>query len=204
MAKERTMSTKRTKPRFVSLFSGAMGLDLGIEEAGFHCSVCNEIDETAVATIRHNRPTLPVITDSIEEVGVRELNKAAGHDVRGIELVVGGPPCQAFSVFGQRRGLEDSRGKLIFEYARIIGEVKPQAFIMENVRGLHSMPIMSSQDRKLDPTIPEEWTAHGSLLRELFRRFESLGYRVDCFVVNVVTLWRTAKFESAWSAWATE
>jgi DNA (cytosine-5)-methyltransferase 1 len=186
MIDTRAKREARANRHFLSLFSGAMGLDLGIEQVGFHCSVCNEIDQGAIRTIRHNRPALPIIEESVEKVGLSELSKAAGHSVRGIDLVVGGPPCQAFSVFGQRRGIEDSRGKLIFEFARIIDEVKPKTFIMENVRGLHSMPIMSAQDRRHDPSIPTEWVAHGSLLRELFRRFEVSGYRVDCFVVNVV------------------
>lgn len=170
----------------VSLFSGAMGLDIGVEQAGFRTVVCNEIDPMAVATIRHNRPKLPVITDSVERVGATELSVAAGHDVRGIDLVMGGPPCQAFSVFGQRRGIEDSRGKLIFEFVRIVSEVQPRAFIMENVRGLHSMPVLPRTSRRLDPSVPPEWTEHGSLLREIVRRFEAVGYRVDCFLVNAV------------------
>lgn len=168
----------------VSLFSGAMGLDLGVEKAGFCPVVCNEIDETAVATIRKNRPALPIITNSVETIGLAELSEAAGRDVYGIDLVAGGPPCQAFSVFGQRQGISDGRGRLVFEFVRIVSEVMPKAFIMENVRGLHSMPVLPNS--ALSTGMPADWAKNGSLLREIFRRFESIGYRVDCFLVNAV------------------
>lgn len=168
----------------VSLFSGAMGLDLGIEKAGFCTIVCNEIDEMAVATIRKNRPVLPIITDSVEHVGLAELSKCAGMDISGIDLVAGGPPCQAFSVFGQRQGINDGRGRLVFEFIRIISEVKPKAFIMENVRGLHSMPILPKSNKSNG--MPIDLGKNGSLLREICKRFEKIGYRVDCFLVNAV------------------
>ena len=84
---------------YVSLFSGAMGLDIGLERAGFNCVVCNEIDPLAVETIKLNKPTLPVISGSIEKVTLDTLNEAAGFSVAGIDLLAGGPPCQAFSVF---------------------------------------------------------------------------------------------------------
>jgi DNA (cytosine-5)-methyltransferase 1 len=161
-----------------------MGLDLGLEESGFHPVVCNEIDEMAVATIRRNRPALPIITDSIEKLGLAELSEGAGMDVSGIDLVVGGPPCQAFSVFGQRQGISDGRGKLVFEFIRVISEIKPKTFIMENVRGLHSMPVLPKGSASRD--FPPDWSKKGSLLREILKRFEADGYRVDCFLVNAV------------------
>jgi DNA (cytosine-5)-methyltransferase 1 len=159
--------------RYVSLFSGAMGLDIGLGRAGFRCSVCNEIDPLAVGTIRLNRPDIPVVTDPAEGVTAGALSEAAGFDVRGVGLLAGGPPCQAFSVFGQRRGLRDGRGRLVFEFLRLVGEVRPRAFLMENVRGLHSMPLAPGSEK-------------GSLLRELTRLFEGIGYRVDCYLVNAV------------------
>ena len=161
-----------------------MGLDLGLEDAGFCPILCNEIDETAVATIRRNRPTLPVITDSVEKIGFAELCETAGMDLSGIDLVAGGPPCQAFSVFGQRRGINDGRGKLVFEFVRIISEVRPKMFIMENVRGLHSMPILPKSN--VSEGLPTDWAKNGSLMREICKRFEGIGYRVDCFLVNAV------------------
>jgi len=171
---------------YVSLFSGAMGLDLGLEKAGFECAVCNEIDPLAVETIRLNKPNLPVIAESVEKVSLASLSKAAGFNVKGIDLLAGGPPCQAFSVFGQRRGLHDGRGRLIFEFLRIVKEVKPKVFLMENVRGLHSMPLVTKNAKLAGARGPQEHFENGSLLRELIRQFEKIGYRMDCYLVNAV------------------
>lgn len=171
---------------YVSLFSGAMGLDIGLERAGFNCVVCNEIDPLAVETIKLNKPALPVISNSVEQVTLETLSKAAGFNVAGIDLLVGGPPCQAFSVFGQRRGLNDGRGRMIFEFFRLVDEVRPKTFLMENVRGLHSMPLMPKGLELDGEKVPSEHTEPGSLLRELVRLFENIGYRVDCYLVNSV------------------
>lgn len=162
-----------------------MGLDIGLERAGFNCVACNEIDPLAVETIKLNRPELPVISDSVEHVTIATLSKSAGFDVSGIDLIAGGPPCQAFSVFGQRRGLHDGRGRMIFEFFRLIDEIRPKTFLMENVRGLHSMPLIP-KGVALDKSFLPEHTEPGSLLRELIRLFESIGYRVDCYLVNSV------------------
>ena len=183
---ESSHKKRRAKRKYVSLFSGAMGLDIGLERAGFECVVCNEIDPLAVETIRLNKPDLPVIPSSVEGVTAESLSEAAGFDVRGIDLLAGGPPCQAFSVFGQRRGLHDGRGRLIFQFQRLVKEVRPKVFLMENVRGLHSMPLVPKGDSpELEDVRPEHQRA-GSLLRELVRLFEETGYRVDCYLVNSV------------------
>jgi DNA (cytosine-5)-methyltransferase 1 len=181
-----TLHSPRSKPSYISLFSGAMGLDLGLEDAGFRCVACNEIDEIAVKTIRLNRPAVPVLDHSVEQVTADSLSAAVGCDVRGIDLVVGGPPCQAFSSYGQRRGLYDGRGKMIFEYFRLIDEVRPKTFLMENVRGLHSMPLVPKNAEVSGVRVTAEHRAPGSLLRELLKRFEGIGYRVDCYLVNCV------------------
>jgi DNA (cytosine-5)-methyltransferase 1 len=171
---------------FVSLFSGAMGLDLGLEMAGFHPRVCVENDPEAVKTIRLNRPTLPILGD-ITRISGADIQQAAGLKDIDIDLVAGGPPCQAFSVFGKRQGLEDSRGQLLWEFVRIIGELRPHCFILENVRGLLSMPIIpQSKKLKEQENTNPELHEHGSLMRLLLQKFHEIGYRVDCYVVNAV------------------
>ena len=170
--------------KYISLFSGAMGLDLGLERAGFQTAVCNEIDLEAVETIRANRPGLPVTEKSIVELSGKDLLKLAG--LKKVRLVVGGPPCQAFSVFGKRKGLEDSRGKMVFEFVRIISETKPDVFLMENVRGLLSMPLFTPKEFSEGENLDIRWTEKGSLVTKIFEEFNELGYRVDCFVVNSV------------------
>jgi DNA (cytosine-5)-methyltransferase 1 len=176
------MGASPTKVPFISLFSGAMGLDLGLERAGFESKVAVEIDADAVKTIRYNRPELPVVDRSIEQTDGAELLRLAGLKKGEVPLVVGGPPCQAFSVIGKRRGLEDRRGQMVYEFVRIIDETRPRSFVMENVRGMLSMSLRP----KLDPEATAEETSHGSLLRDVIDRFERIGYRVDCFVVNAV------------------
>jgi DNA (cytosine-5)-methyltransferase 1 len=173
--------------KYISLFSGAMGLDLGLEMAGFNCAACVEIDVDAVKTIRLNRPKLPVFDRSIADVTGSELI-AAGKFVNGeVPLVVGGPPCQAFSVFGNRLGLEDARGQMLFEFLRIVNEVRPRAFLMENVRGLLSMSIVPDKtSKKSDSQIPPHYFEKGSLVKLLLDEFNKIGYQVDCFVVNAV------------------
>lgn len=167
---------------FVSLFSGAMGLDLGIEQAGFEAAVCVEIDKAAIKTIKKNRPNLPVIEKSVAEVSGDEIKNITGIDE--IDLLAGGPPCQAFSVFGNRLGIEDARGQLIFEYLRLVEELKPKVFIMENVRGLMSMSIVPNSKKTKESDIDPSYLEKGSLLNKVINDFNEIGYHVDCFVVN--------------------
>lgn len=173
--------------KYISLFSGAMGLDLGLEMAGFETGVCVENDKEAVRTIKHNRPNLPVFDCSIEDVTGSQLKNAAKFGSSRVPLVAGGPPCQAFSVFGNRLGIEDARGQLIFEFLRVVEEAEPATFLMENVRGLLSMSIAPNKKELLeDSKIPREFFEKGSLLQKIFDEFNKLGYHVDCFVVNSV------------------
>ena len=176
----------QTSIDYVSLFSGGMGLDIGLEREGFRAAVCCENDPACLETIRHNRPRTPTAGRSITEVSSATLESAAGRCLKNVPLLAGGPPCQAFSVYGKRLGTTDERGQLLFEFIRIVDELRPQVFLLENVRGLHSMPIVPTSARARDKSISEEKTAHGSLLREIIRRCESIGYRVDCFLVNAV------------------
>ena len=167
----------------VSLFSGAMGLDIGLEQAGITTLICNDVDADAVATIRHNKPEIPVLDKSISTVSCEEIKAliAGGSP----DIVVGGPPCQSFSVFGNRKGIQDLRGQMVFEFFRVVDELRPKAFIMENVRGLLSIPFVNKKD--FDPeTMSPDLLRPGSLIRFLLGKFNGIGYRVDCFVVNSV------------------
>jgi len=167
---------------FVSLFSGGMGLDLGLEQAGLLPVVSNDVDAAAVQTIRHNRPGIPVLDVGLETLSAEDFSAAAGRDLRNIPLVVGGPPCQAFSIMGRRRGLSDERGTLIFEFIRLVDEIRPQAFLMENVRGLHSMSLLP-QGKTV--CAADRWKIKkGSLYAHMIEEIEQIGYRVDAFMVN--------------------
>lgn len=122
--------------KIISLFSGAGGLDIGFNRAGFKTAVAVEIDPSCCDTLRTNMPGLPIINKSITEVSAEEILDAGGLAIGEAALVIGGPPCQSFSLAGMRKGLEDARGKLLFEFVRIVRETLPKGFVLENVKGL--------------------------------------------------------------------
>lgn len=122
--------------KIISLFSGAGGLDIGFSMAGFKTAVAVEIDPSCCDTLRTNMPDLPIINKSITEVSSSEILKAGGLKIGEAALVIGGPPCQSFSLAGMRKGLEDDRGKLLFEFVRVVRETLPLGFVLENVKGL--------------------------------------------------------------------
>ncbi len=122
--------------KIISLFSGAGGLDIGFNRAGFKTAVAVELDPSCCDTLRTNMPDLSIINRSITEVSATEILEAGGLEVGEAALVIGGPPCQSFSLAGMRKGLDDDRGKLLFEFARIVRETLPKGFVIENVKGL--------------------------------------------------------------------
>jgi DNA (cytosine-5)-methyltransferase 1 len=171
---------------YISLFSGAMGLDLGIEEAGGELLLTNDIDKGAVATIRKNRPNVPVIDTSVADVAGQEVLELAGIKRGQLDLLCGGPPCQSFSVYGNRQGAVDPRGQLVFEYIRMLNETFPKTFIMENVRGLHSMALVPKKQSH-NATGYQSWMSEkGSLLKILIEEIRSIGYNVQGYLVNSV------------------
>lgn len=165
----------------ISLFSGAMGLDLGIEKAGFNVRVCCEMNKHAAATIRKNT-NIPVIEDDINNISTQQLLDAAKLSKDNVDLVVGGPPCQPFSSAGARRGLADFRGNVIIQYLRVVSDIRPRYFILENVRGLLSAKLN---------TIPEGYEEYnsyvdskGSVLFFLSQEFKKLGYTLSFALFN--------------------
>jgi DNA (cytosine-5)-methyltransferase 1 len=124
------------KPKIISLFSGAGGMDIGFEKAGFEVAVAVELDPTCCQTLRKNRPNTPVIEADISKLKTSEILKIAGLNVLETGLVIGGPPCQSFSLAGKRLGMNEPRGRLVLEFIRIVRESLPVAFVMENVKGM--------------------------------------------------------------------
>jgi DNA (cytosine-5)-methyltransferase 1 len=117
----------RMKMRSVELFSGAGGLALGLEAAGFEHVALVERNKDACATLRLNRPSWRVIESDVRKIDFAELGPVA--------LVAGGPPCQPFSIGGKSRGYDDTRD-MFPQAVRAVRELRPQAFMFENVRGL--------------------------------------------------------------------
>lgn len=117
--------------KVLELFAGAGGLALGMEKSGLKCMALNEIDKWACETLRKNRPNWKVLEGDIKNYDFSEYENK-------VEVVTGGFPCQAFSYAGKKLGLNDARGTLFYEFARVVQEVKPIICIGENVRGLLS------------------------------------------------------------------
>ena len=181
------MTHKRAEgsPTLISLFSGAMGLDLGLEQAGFDIRVAVECSPAAVETIESNRPGLS-IARRLEDVPSSEILSRAGITKREVTVVTGGPSCQAFSTAGQRRSLADPRGTMFREFLRVVEEVQPKFFVMENVRGILSAAVkhrpLAQRGPAFPPLDPEEQL--GSALKQVLSELRATGYYVVFDLVN--------------------
>ncbi len=113
----------------ISLFTGAGGMDIGFGRAGANIVLANEIDKTAAETYALNNPNVKILVDDINNIF------STLHEYTDIDLIFGGPPCQGFSVIGKMNP-EDSRSQLIWSFLKAVEIVKPQAFVMENVKAL--------------------------------------------------------------------
>lgn len=188
------------KYRTLSLFSGACGLDLGVERTGrFEIEACVEQHPVFCETIRANRdagqigsPSMQVIEADISALDPDELMEQLGIEPGDIDVVLGGPPCQAFSTAGRRQSVADPRGELLWDFLRLIERIQPKFFIMENVRGLLSAalnhrPIAERPNRGGPPLTPsEEPGSVVSLWVDDLHAAAGAQYRVDCFEVNAV------------------
>lgn len=145
-------SAKKSKFTSIDLFAGAGGTALGLENAGIQHILLNEIDPTAVATLQYNRPQWNVIPGSVECIDFKQYKGK-------VDIIEGGFPCQAFSYAGKRRGFEDTRGTLFYQFARAVSEAQPKIAIGENVKGL----------LKHD---------NGKTLLTMISVLQSIGYRV--------------------------
>jgi len=128
------MNTRR--PVVLDLFSGAGGMSLGFEAAGFDIGGCIELDPIHSAVHLFNFPYSATICKSISDVTVNEIEKTlTDKGYNQVDVIVGGPPCQGFSQIGKRQ-LDDPRNSLVFEYLRIVRDMKPKYFVFENVKGM--------------------------------------------------------------------
>jgi len=126
----------------LELFAGAGGLALGLERAGLHCAMLNEINHWACETLRINRPDWNVVEGDVANI---DFTPYKGE----IDVVTGGFPCQSFSYAGKKLGFQDARGTLFYEFARAVKEIQPLIAVGENVRGL----VRHDSGRTLDGMI---------------------------------------------------
>ncbi len=127
------MSLRPTQPVAIDLFCGAGGLSEGLTQAGFDVRVGLDFDPHALATFKANHVAARAICADITPISGKELIAAAGTDK--IDLIAGGPSCQGFSTHGKRIK-DDDRNFLFQQFVRVVGEVQPKFFVMENVKGL--------------------------------------------------------------------
>ncbi len=170
------------KYNVVSLFSGAMGFDLGLEQAGFEVKTCVEMNKLACQTIRANTD-IPVIEDDINQVSAERIYEKAGLGKGEVFLVAGGPPCQAFSTAGKRRSLDDFRGNVITNFLRVVDELAPPYFILENVRGILSAAlnfVPEIYEAEYQQVVQEK----GSVVYFLGQEFAKLGYNISFGLFN--------------------
>lgn len=158
--KSRIESYDRNAPVMIDLFCGAGGLSLGFTQNGFITSLANDIEPCCVDTYAHNHPDTPrenIILGDINNVieNITELQRFSSVDV-----VVGGPPCQGFSMANRQRLIDDPRNKLYKSYVKVVSIVSPKFFVMENVKGMKSVSSQVIED------------------------FTNIGYKVSCRILN--------------------
>lgn len=132
---------RSNKPIALSFFSGAMGLDIGIEKAGFDVRLACEIDKYCRQTIALNKPNMALLSDINDYTKEDILNASGLTEKDDIDLIMGGPPCQAFSTAGKRKAFKDDRGNVFLKYIDLAIELNPKYLVIENVRGLLSCPL---------------------------------------------------------------
>ena len=183
---DRKCTLPKEKIIALSFFSGAMGLDYGIEQSGINFRLASEIDPCARKTILMNFPSIGLIGD-IENYNVSQIKDYAGINKNDkIDLIVGGPPCQAFSTAGKREGFNDKRGNVFLTFIDRIIEMNPKIAVIENVRGLLSAPLThrphSNRGFGFPPLTPDE--EKGGALFYLISLLEKSGYKVSFNLYN--------------------
>ena len=144
--------------KVISLFSGCGGLDLGFEKAGFDIPVANEFDKTIWDTFEANHPKTKLIKGDIRNTKESDFPDE-------VDGIIGGPPCQSWSEAGALRGINDDRGKLFFDYIRILKDKQPKFFLAENVSGMLA-------------------NRHSEAVKNIISMFEECGYDVSITLVN--------------------
>jgi DNA (cytosine-5)-methyltransferase 1 len=150
----------KNAPKMIDLFCGAGGLSLGFTQNGFITSLANDIESCCVDTYAHNHPEIPrenIVLGDINDV-IANLNSLLRFS--NVDIVIGGPPCQGFSMANRQRLIDDPRNKLYKSYVKVLTIVKPKFFVMENVKGMLSASSQVIED------------------------FQRIGYSVSCRILN--------------------
>jgi len=181
------VSDKVPKITAISFFSGGMGLDIGMENTGIKPLLACEINKEARATILKNNKEIGLLED------IWDCNKDIIYEYaklprnRKIDVIFGGPPCQAFSTAGNRKGFEDARGSVFIKYLDLIGELKPKYAVIENVRGLQTTEAILKDTKGI--------AIKGGALHYAQQKLESFGYSVSFELYNAANFGAPQKRE---------
>jgi len=166
----------------ISLFSGAMGLDIGLGKAGLNVVLGQDFEPSCVETMRANGHN--VLEGDIRDVKPETLLEMAGLDVGEPFMICGGPPCQPFSTAGKRLGINDPRGSLFMDFIRMIDYIRPRFFVMENVKGIISAPLIYVPEKERAKDDPEQKL--GTVLDVILTEFNKLGYKTVYGILDAV------------------
>jgi DNA (cytosine-5)-methyltransferase 1 len=154
---ERTITT-------IDLFCGAGGMTEGFRQAGFTCLLAIDHDPQAIKTFAFNHPTVPCLTQDLKEVTAADICAMAKNSITNLDILSGGPPCQGFSLAGQRIG-DDPRNKLFLDFVRVANYFRPKFVVFENVSGIMSMQ-------------------NGAVQHAIITEFKRIGYSCHSALLN--------------------
>lgn len=160
------------RPIGIDLFSGAGGLSLGFEQAGFDVVAAVEVDPIHAAAHKFNFPNCAVLARSVVGLSGADIRAAARIGDKPIDVVFGGAPCQGFSLIGHR-ALDDPRNSLVREFVRIVAELQPRHFVFENVKGL-----TVGRHRAFLEELIDEFAATGYVIREPWKVLNAVNFGV--------------------------
>ena len=179
--------SKQEKPTAIDLFCGAGGMSLGFERAGFEVAAAVDVDPIHVSTYARHFPDTKAVCADLTEISGEELRAEAGLQGREIDVLFGGPPCQGFSIGGKRQA-DDPRNVLMSDFARMVSELRPRHFVVENVTGL----MMGASVRVLESFVDQVYQSGYAVILPIQvldacdfgvpqrrRRVFILGYRED-------------------------
>lgn len=147
---------------FISLFTGAGGLDIGFKEAGHNCLLASDIMKEAQLTYSYNYPSVPFFRDDIRQIPIEKFKKIIGD--KDVDVIIGGPPCQGFSNMGNKNS-SDPRNYLFENYVSLVNTFKPKCFLFENVKGLLTM-------------------FEGRFFENIVNSFLSIGYSISYALID--------------------
>lgn len=159
----------------LSFFSGAMGLDIGMKNGGIDALLACEVNKACRMTIAKNNPDIGLIGDITKFSAKEILEMAKIPEGRKVDVIFGGPPCQAFSTAGNRKAFDDERGNVILKYINLVSEIKPTYVVIENVRGLLSTPFAYADMQE---------PVKGGAMMIILDRLKEIGYTVSFNLYN--------------------